>query len=93
MSAFCYYSHEADLDKLAAWKRQATWFDPAEVKAVMTAVITDRATSWQARSAAIESMVGLGATRDELKALGSGYTKTDKTDQLVLAKLDSALAE
>jgi hypothetical protein len=93
MSAFCYYSHEADLDKLAAWKRQATWFKPAEVKAVMTAVITDRATSWQARAAAIESMVGLGATKDELKALGSGYDKMDKADQLVLAKLDSALAE
>ena len=93
MSAFCYYSHEADLEKLAAWKRQATWFQPAEVKAVMTAVITDRATSWQARTAAIESMVGLGATKDELKALGSGYDKMDKADQLVLAKLDSALAE
>lgn len=93
MSAFCYYSHEADLAKLAAWKREATWFKPEEVKAVMAAVITDRATSWEARTAAIESMVGLGATRDELKALGVGYDRGSKTDQVVLAKLDSALAE
>ncbi len=91
MSAFCYYSHEADLDKLAAWKRQATWFKPDEVKAVMTAVIADRATSWQARSAAIESLVGLGATKDELKALGVGYDRGSRTDQFVLAKIDNAL--
>lgn len=93
MSAFCYYSHEADLAKLAAWKRTATWFDPAEVKAVLASVITDHATSWEARTAAIESMIGLGATREELHVLGAGYDKTDMADRRVLAKLDSALTE
>ncbi|CAN5923364.1 hypothetical protein BH11MYX3_BH11MYX3_21620 [soil metagenome] len=84
MSAFC-YTHE--------WKQRPAWFDATEVKAAMTAVITDRAASWQARAAAIESMVGLGATRDELKALEAGSSPRDTSDKLVLAKLDSALAE
>ncbi len=84
MSAFC-YTHE--------WKQRPAWFDATEVKTVLTAVITDRAASWQARAAAIESMVGLGATRDELKALEAGYSPKDSSDRLVLAKLDSALAE
>lgn len=93
MSAFCYYAREADLEKLAAWKRAATWFDPAEVKAALTGVIRDRATSWQARTAAVESMVGLGATREELRALGARYDNADTSDRRVLAKLDSALSE
>lgn len=84
MSVFC-YTHE--------WKQPPAWFDTMEVKTAMIAVITDRAASWQAREAAIESMVGLGASRDELKALEAGYSPKDNSDRLVLAKLDSALAE
>ncbi len=76
MSAFCYTRE---------WKQRPSWFDATEVKAAMTAVITDPAATWQAREAAVESMVGLGATRDELRSLTS--------DKLVLAKLDSALAK
>ena len=66
MSTFCYFSHDADLDKLAAWKQRATWFDPNEVKRVIGSVIADKATSWMARTAAIESLVGLGATKADL---------------------------
>ena len=93
MSAFCYDSREADLAKLAAWRRTATWFDAAEVKAALTSVISDRATSWKARAAAIESMVGLGATKAELKALEAGYASgSDEGDARVLATLDRASA-
>ena len=90
MSTFCYFSHDADLDKLAAWKQRATWFDAAEVKRVMTSVITDKATSWMARAAAVESLVGLGATKAELAALRAAH---DPVDRQVLAKIDSALGE
>jgi len=93
MSTFCYFSHDADLDMLAAWKQRATWFDAAEVKRVITSVIQDRATSWEARTAGIESLVGLGATRDELAALRGTYNPKDPVDRRVLAKIDSALGE
>ncbi len=91
MSAFCYDSREADLEKLAAWRRRATWFAPAEVKAALASVIGDRATSWKARAAAIESMVGLGATAADLKVLAAGYASgSDPGDARVLATLDRA---
>lgn len=93
MSTFCYFSHDADLDKLAAWKQRATWFDANEVKRVITSVIQDRATSWEARTAAVESLVGLGATKDELFALRGSYDPSAPADRRVLAKIDSALGE
>ena len=93
MSTFCYYSHGSDLAKLAAWKQQATWFDPAEVKRVMTHVIADKTANWMARAAAVESMVGLGATKLELAALKRGYTSGDRKDKPVLDKIASAIAE
>jgi hypothetical protein len=93
MSTFCYFSHDADLDKLAAWKLRATWFDATEVKRVIATVITDKATSWMARTAAIESLVGLGATKAELAALRGSYDPRDAADRRVLAKFDSALGE
>lgn len=83
MSAFC-YSHD--------WKNLPAWFDPAAVKAAMTSVVKNRAANWQARAAAVESMIGLGATKAELKALEAGSSPNDRADKLVLAKLDSALA-
>ncbi len=93
MSTFCYFSHDADLGKLAAWKLRAPWFDANEVKRVIASVITDKATSWMARTAAIESMVGLGATKAELTVLRAAYDPQDATDRRVLAKFDSALGE
>ena len=74
MSTFCYFTHEADLDKLAAWKQRATWFDAAEVRRVLSDVIADRAASMPARSAAIESLVGLGVTPAELAILRKHLT-------------------
>lgn len=84
MSAFC-YSHD--------WKNLPPWFDSTEVKAAMATVVKDRSASWQARAAAVESIVGLGASKAELKALEAGSSPTDSSDKLVLAKLDSALAQ
>jgi len=91
-SAFCYYSHEADLTKLSAWKQQAPWFDATEVKQVMGSVITDTAASWQARVAAVESMVGLGATKAELASLSSAVVGKGDDDRRVVAKIRSVLA-
>lgn len=93
MSTFCYFSHDSDLDRLAAWKQRATWFDPARVKKVLANVIADRRASWMARAAAVESMVGLGASKAELAALRRGYRGPLRDDKAVLAKLASAMAD
>ena len=90
MSTFCYFSHGGDDAKVAAWKQRAPWFDASEVKRVMTSVISDKATSWMARAAAIESMVGLGATKPELAALRKHIDPKDKS---TLDKLASAISE
>ena len=89
MSTFCYFSHESDLDKLAAWKQRAPWFDAARVRRALASVIADHAASWMARTAAIESMVGLGAAPAELAALKHGLRTTDPGDKQVLDKLAS----
>jgi hypothetical protein len=93
MSTFCHFSREADLDKLAAWKKQATYFKPDEVKRAMASIIGDRSASWMARSAAIESMVGLGASKAELEALKKGIDAADRRDKPVVEKLAAVLAE
>ena len=93
MSTFCYFSHESDLDRLAAWKQRATWFDAARVKKVLASVIADKRASWMARAAAVESMVGLGATKAELATLRHGYRGQQRDDKAVLAKLASAMAD
>lgn len=93
MSTFCYFSHETDLDKLAAWKQQATYFKPDDVKRAIAGVIRDKSASWMARSAAIESMVGLGASKTELVALKSGFDAADRRDRAVVEKLSSVLGD
>ncbi|MEO8701630.1 MAG: HEAT repeat domain-containing protein [Kofleriaceae bacterium] len=93
MSTFCYFSHESDLGKLAAWKQRAPWFDPREMKRAMSGVIADRHASWMARAAAVESMVGLGATKTELEALRRGYSAGDSNARPLLNKIASAIRE
>lgn len=93
MSSFCYYSHEADLDKLAAWKQRAPWFDAVELKRLITSIVVDKNASWMARAAGVESLIGLGASKAELQALKPAYTTKVEADRMVLAKIDSALAE
>jgi hypothetical protein len=80
MSAFCNDNPEASAHR-------APWFDAHEVTSALRAVVAERAASWQARSAAIESMVGLGASKTELTALAQGYTARDGSDKVVLDKL------
>jgi hypothetical protein len=60
---------------------------------VITGVIADRQASWMARSAAVESLVGLGASKDELAALKLGYNGADAGDRPLLEKIDSALGQ
>jgi hypothetical protein len=88
MSVFCYFSHAADGDKVAAWKQRAPWFDAAEVKRVMASVIADPKASATARTAAVESMVGLGATTQELDTI---RRMLDPKDKSVAEKIAGAL--
>jgi hypothetical protein len=90
MSVFCYFSHGADSDKVAAWKRRAPWFDAAEAKRVMASVIADPKASAAARAAAVESIIGLGATKQELDALRK---TVDPKDKAVVQKLAVAFEQ
>jgi hypothetical protein len=90
LSTFCYFSHGSDGDKLAAWKQRAPWFDAVEVKKVMASVVGDPKASSPARAAAIESIVGLGASKTELEALRRSI---DPKDKPVLDKLASVIAQ
>jgi HEAT repeats len=90
LSTFCYFSQGSDLDKLAAWKQHAPWFDATEVKKVMASVVANPKASPAARSAAIESMVGLGASKPELEALRRAV---DPKDKPALDKIVSAIAQ
>lgn len=47
-------------------EQRPAWFDAGEVRRILASVIADRAANMQARSAAIESLAGLGATPVEL---------------------------
>ncbi len=80
-------------EKLAAWKKKATWFKPADVKKALMTVVADKKTNWMARTAAIESLEGLGATRAELEGLKKGYDEKSYEDKNVLKKLDEAIAK
>jgi hypothetical protein len=80
-------------DKLVAWKKKATWFKPADVKKALASVVADKKTNWMARTGAIESLEGLGATKAELEALKKGYDEKNFDDKNVLKKLDDAIAK
>ena len=67
MSVFCTDARDA--------QPRPTWFDATEVKRVLASVIADRAASMPARSAAIESLVGLAATPVEVAALRKELTQ------------------
>ncbi|MFN0253111.1 MAG: HEAT repeat domain-containing protein [Kofleriaceae bacterium] len=87
------YAGDPKNDKLAAWKRRATWFKPADVKRALSVVIADKASNWMARTAALESFAALGANKAELEALKKGYDATVAYDSHVLKKIDELAAK
>jgi len=87
------HAGDAKNDKLAAWKKRATWFKVEDVKKALAAVIADKQTNWMARTAAIESYAALGAKKAELEALKKGYDEKDFKDKNVLKKIDEAAAK
>lgn len=80
-------------EKLAAWKKKATWFKPADLKKALMGVVSDKKTNWMARTGAIESLEGLGVTKAELEGLKKGYDEKNFDDKNVLKKLDEAIAK
>lgn len=80
-------------EKLKVWKQKATWFKPADVKKALMSVVADKKTNWMARTGAIESLEGLGATKAELEGLKKGYDEKDFNDKNVLKKLDEAIGK
>jgi hypothetical protein len=72
MSVFCDFKHDA----------RATWFDAAEVRRVLASVIADPQASMAARSAAIESLAGLGPTPVELLTLKKSVSEKPLLDKI-----------
>lgn len=72
MSVFCDFKHDA----------RAPWFDAAEVRRVLASVIADPQASMAARSAAIESLAGLGPTPVELLTLKKSVADKPLLDKI-----------
>jgi hypothetical protein len=87
------YAGDAKHEKLAEWKKQATWFKPADVKKALASVIADKKTNWMARTAAVESFAALGATKAEIEGLKKGYDGKDPNDTHVVKKIDETAAK
>ncbi|MBX3155401.1 MAG: HEAT repeat domain-containing protein [Deltaproteobacteria bacterium] len=87
------YAGDPKNEKLAAWKKKATWFKADEVKRALAAVVADKQTNWMSRTGAIDSLAGLGATKAELEALKKGYDAKASPDGFVVKKLDEAIAK
>lgn len=92
MGEFAKYGDDKN-EKLATWKKKATWFKVADVKKAMMGVVSDKKTNWMARTGAIESLVGLGATKAELEGLKKLYDEKNFDDKNVLRKLDEAIGK
>lgn len=90
MGEFKKYGDEKN-EKLAAWKKKARWFKPADLKKALMGVVADKKTNWMARTGAVESLEGLGATKAELERLKKGYDEKAFDDKNVLKKLDEAI--
>ncbi len=80
-------------EKLAVWKKKAVWFKADEMKKALSAIVNDKRTNWMARTAAIESLVALGATKPELEALTKGYDEKISEDKNVLKKITEAITK
>lgn len=87
------YAGDAKNEKLAAWKKKATWFKAADVKKALTDVIADKQSNWMARTSAIESLLGLGVTKAELEPLIKLYDPANHKEQTVHKKLTEAAAK
>jgi len=91
MNAFQLASDDARNPKLVAWKKLASWFDPAAVRKPLVAIVADHAADPRARTFAIDSLVGLGISRADLEALRRTCNNKNPDDQGVLKKLGLAL--
>lgn len=89
------FSRYGDLknEKLIAWKKKTPWFKDADMRKALAAVIADKKTNWMARTGAIESLIGLGATKGELEALRKGYDEKNFDDKNVLKKIEEAITK
>ena len=86
---FKYYA-KTNIRGLTEWKKQATWFEPKKVMAPLGDIVKDEAANWMARTAAIDSLVGLGMPKAELEALQKACEGKCKSH--VLDKLKKAVA-
>ncbi len=72
------FEHYAKNDNtMRKWKKNAPFFKPAEVIAALREVITDENANFMARTGAVDSLTGLGATQATFQALITECTDPD----------------
>lgn len=84
---------DAKSEKLTAWKAKATWFKDADVRKALSSIVSDKKANWMGRTGAVESLVGLGATKADLEGLKKGLDEKVGDDKHVIKKLDEAIAK
>jgi hypothetical protein len=92
MSEFEKYGDEKN-EKLAAWKKKATWFKEAEMRKALSAIVADKKTNWMARTGAVKSLIALGATKAELETLLKGYDEKNFDDKHVHKAITEAITK
>ncbi|MEZ4368596.1 MAG: HEAT repeat domain-containing protein [Kofleriaceae bacterium] len=78
---------------LDAWRAKAPWFDAAALRKALAAIVANKAVYWMARTGALKSLVGLGATKAEIEALKKGYDPANRDDAHVMRNFDDAIAK
>jgi hypothetical protein len=75
-----------------AWADAATWYKQDDLMAALRDVVTDRAANWMARTSAVDTLVKLGETKEQLGKLSATYADAEKIgdDSHVARKLAEA---
>jgi len=93
MSDFGYLRGETN-KKLVEWKEKATWYDEAELRKALSAVIADGDANWMARTGAAKAIAKIGASKADLEKLRKGYGDDSKgNDKHVAKALDELIAK
>lgn len=78
--------------KLDEWKTKATWYEAADLRRALLAVVADGDANWMARTGATKALVKLGATKSDFEKIRKSLGDSPKgTDTHVAKELDKAI--
>jgi hypothetical protein len=86
----------ADLSRetrgLIEWRQKATWFQRKDVLAVLQPIVVDGDANPLARAGALESMIALGASQEQLETMRQAIKDSDPAGKQLIESLDRAIA-